>query len=521
MINIFILNWFFILFLLCIFQVNLITTTHLPNYRFTRTNNNDLYTCLSSLLPLTVRTIYPCSTIANQNSFQYECVHFNITNLSAIRGGRFSHSPAVIVYVTDSSDVQNVLVCAANLNYVVNALSGGHSYEGYGLGSTYNNIIINMEGINYININQHDRTGTFGAGTRLGPIYYEAYQSDNYTINAGSCPWVGLTGHALGGGYGLLSRLHGLLSDNVLEMKAVNAHGELLTINETHEPDLYWALRGGGGGSFVIVTEFKIRLVKAPTLTTQYSLVWYPNASKLVIQRYQLLMFNNTIFNLSNDLFLSMTVNHLEIRISITYFGIELDVPKRSVALFLETLPTPNITKIHSEDWLTFVYDGLGLGNINIDHQHLLLKNSTMPTYCFKAKHVFYDKPISDHGLDQFLNRIALGIGELYITFSPWDGYIHTIPIDKTAFPHRRYKFGIQLMIYCNDTNSEKKQMKWLNEIYSTIYRDSTKHSYINYMDRDVPNWMDYYYNTHQQRLHNLKYIYDKNNRFYFEKTIK
>ncbi|CAF4375332.1 unnamed protein product, partial [Adineta steineri] len=132
MINIFISNWFFILFLLCIFQINLITTTHLPNYRFTRTNNNDLYTCLSSLLPLTVRTIYPCSTIANQNSFRYGCVHFNITNLSAIRGGRFSHSPAVIVYVTDSSDVQNVLACAANLNYVVNALSGGHSYEGYG-----------------------------------------------------------------------------------------------------------------------------------------------------------------------------------------------------------------------------------------------------------------------------------------------------------------------------------------------------------------------------------------------------
>ncbi|CAF1134106.1 unnamed protein product [Adineta steineri] len=81
-----------------------------------------------------VRTIYPCSTIANQNSFRYGCVHFNITNLSAIRGGRFSHSPAVIVYVTDSSDVQNVLACAANLNYVVNALSGGHSHEGYGLG---------------------------------------------------------------------------------------------------------------------------------------------------------------------------------------------------------------------------------------------------------------------------------------------------------------------------------------------------------------------------------------------------
>jgi FAD/FMN-containing dehydrogenase len=70
-----------------------------------------------------------------------------------MRGGRISHSPAVIVYATNSSDVQNVVKCATKLDYIVNALSGGHSYEGYGLGSMYNNIIINMEAINYININ--------------------------------------------------------------------------------------------------------------------------------------------------------------------------------------------------------------------------------------------------------------------------------------------------------------------------------------------------------------------------------
>jgi FAD/FMN-containing dehydrogenase len=143
-----------------------------------------------------------------------------------MRGGRVSHSPAVIVYATDSSDVQNVVKCATKLDYIVNALSGGHSYEGYGLGSMYNNIIINMEAINYININPNDRTGTFGAGARIGPIYYKLYQYGQYTINAGTCPWVGLAGHALGGGQGFLSRLYGLLSDNILEMKAINAQGK-------------------------------------------------------------------------------------------------------------------------------------------------------------------------------------------------------------------------------------------------------------------------------------------------------
>lgn len=128
-----------------------------------------------------------------------------------------------------------------------------------------------MAAINYINVNPNDQTGTFGPAARLGPIHYTLYQQGLYTINAGFCVWVGLGGHALGGGHSALSRSHGLLSDNVLEMKAVNAQGELLTINATHEPELYWALRGGGGGLFVIVTEFKIRLIQPPAIVTHYS----------------------------------------------------------------------------------------------------------------------------------------------------------------------------------------------------------------------------------------------------------
>jgi len=188
-----------------------------------RTNNNDLRTCLASSLPSSIRTVYPCDTLTNQNS---QCDHFNVSRLSSVSGGRIPHSPAVIVYATDSSDVQNVVKCATKFDYIVNALSGGDSYEAYGLGSVYNNIIINMEAINDIDINTNEGTGTFGAGARIGPIYYKLYQYDQYTINAGVCPWVGLAGHALGGGYGFLARLHGLLSDNILEMKAVNAQGK-------------------------------------------------------------------------------------------------------------------------------------------------------------------------------------------------------------------------------------------------------------------------------------------------------
>ncbi len=94
----------------------------------------------------------------------------------------------------------------------------------------------------------------------------------------------------LGGSYGYLYRLHGLLSDNILVLK-VNTNsliylrklkfvlGQLLTINTTHKSELYWVLRGDG--SFVIVTEFKIRLIKSPSLVMSFSSIWYPQCHKI------------------------------------------------------------------------------------------------------------------------------------------------------------------------------------------------------------------------------------------------
>lgn len=212
---------FFTNFLLYVSQISLITASF-RIHEFTRKNNNDLRACLSSSLP--VRTVYPCMTSTNQNNSQYPCDDVDVNELSAIRGGRIAHWPAVIVYVKNTSHVQDVVKCAAKLNYIVNALGGGHSFEGYGLGSMDNNVIMNMEAINYIDINPQDGIGTFGASARLGPIYYRTYQY-NYTVNGGSCAWVALAGQVLGGGMGFLFRSHGLLSDNVLEMKAVNAQG--------------------------------------------------------------------------------------------------------------------------------------------------------------------------------------------------------------------------------------------------------------------------------------------------------
>jgi len=82
------------------------------------------------------------------------------------------------------------------------------------------------------------------------------------------------------------------------------------------------------------------------------------------------------------------------------------------------------------------VYEGSSIGGSGHDFRQLLLENLTYPTYYFKGKHLFYDQPISDHSLDQFIDRLALGNGQLYMEFSHWNGYLSTIPVHKTAFTH-------------------------------------------------------------------------------------
>jgi hypothetical protein len=194
-----------------------------------------------------------------------------------------------------------------------------------------------------------------------------------------------------------------------------------------------------------------------------------------------------------------MLVTTTNIEVSIHYFDTELDEFNKTVSLSLAILPTPNSVNLNKQDWSTFVYKISGIDNGNDDYRLLLLENLTYPTYYFKAKHLYYAQLISTHSLEQFIDQLALCNGQLSMGFNPRDRYLSTVPVDQTAFPHKHLKFGIQFTISWNDTRHEQQQMNWLNQVYLSIYNDSTKYSYINYIDRDVPNWMNVYYHTHQQ----------------------
>ena len=172
---------------------------------------------------------------------------------------------------------------AAVLNWVrTNGLPfalrcGGHSFEGF---SQSANVVIDTRKIDDVTLDAGSQMVTVGAGASLGTVY-EALNGSGFAFAAGSCPTVGVAGHALGGGFGLLGRAYGLTCDNLVSLNIVDADGGILTIDAQQHPDLFWACRGGGGGSFGIATKFRFRVQVLPRVVV-FGVTWALSTAKAV-----------------------------------------------------------------------------------------------------------------------------------------------------------------------------------------------------------------------------------------------
>ena len=145
--------------------------------------------------------------------------------------------------------------------------SGGHSYPGLVRRRKPKALVIDVRPLDRVDVS--GTTATIGAGAALAHVY-DVIGGAGRAIAGGSCPTVGIAGLTIGGGVGVLTRAMGLTCDAVTSMQVVTADGTVRTASAQEEPDLYWALRGGGGGHLGVVTSFELTTVAAPTLSTVY-----------------------------------------------------------------------------------------------------------------------------------------------------------------------------------------------------------------------------------------------------------
>ena len=164
--------------------------------------------------------------------------------------------PALIVRVAGTDDVRAVIVLAREHGLELAVRSGGHS--GAAHSTVEGGIVLDVRDLDSFDIDVDGRTAWAGSGLTAG-AYTTAAAEVGLATGFGDTGSVGLGGITTGGGVGYLVRKHGLTIDSLLAAEIVTADGEVHLVDEANEPDLFWAIRGGGG-NFGVVTRFRFRL---------------------------------------------------------------------------------------------------------------------------------------------------------------------------------------------------------------------------------------------------------------------
>jgi FAD/FMN-containing dehydrogenase len=176
--------------------------------------------------------------------------------------------PRLVVRCRSVSDVARVLAYASTTGERIAPRGGGHCFAGR---SSTDGIVLDLTGIDDISVTS-DGMAAVGAGARLGEVY-AALHAHGRTLPAGCGPTVGIAGLTLGGGIGLLGRQHGLTCDRFVGAQVVLPDSSVVECDADRDPDLFWALRGAGGGQFGVVTSLRFDTVAEP-MTTRIEAHW-------------------------------------------------------------------------------------------------------------------------------------------------------------------------------------------------------------------------------------------------------
>jgi FAD/FMN-containing dehydrogenase len=185
--------------------------------------------------------------------------------------------PRAVIHCQTPQDVQSAIRAARMCDLALSVRGGGHDWAGRAL---CNGIVIDLRGMNHVDVNRGNCTATIGGGARASDVL-TATDPLGLAAVTGSVGAVGMAGLTLGGGYGPLSGRFGLAVDNLLAAEVVLADGRIVTAKHDREKELFWALRGGGG-NFGVVTAMQLRLHDVPSVRSGM-LVYASSEAKAVL----------------------------------------------------------------------------------------------------------------------------------------------------------------------------------------------------------------------------------------------
>jgi FAD/FMN-containing dehydrogenase len=420
---------------------------------------------------------------------------------------RFDHVlPTAVARPVNGPDVRDAIRFTTAHGVAVRARSGGHSYAGYS--TLANGVVLDLRKLDWVNFDAHTGTVTIGAGAQLIDVYAELAKH-GVTVPGGSCPSVGIAGVTLGGGFGLASRHLGLTIDSLRSVKIVTADGSFHTVDDSSDADLLWALKGGGGGNFGIVTEFALATHPMPATATYFEVGWPWSAADEAIAAWQA-WAPHTADKLTSILHLNTAGPSIEANGQ--YLGPSADIP----GLLAPLLAVPGagrratVEKPYLQLQLLLAgCEGRGVGEC---HTVGAGPGGTMPRETFNAKSDYVGAPLPHAGRAALIAATeAAGSGALLC--DAYGGAVGRVAPNATAFVHRTPLFCIQ---YYGDGSTAH----WIDQAWTKMRPYVTGGAYQNYIDPSLHNWQQAYYGQNLHRLEATRQRIDPHHYFNFPQAI-
>ncbi|CAN1226491.1 Berberine bridge enzyme-like 3 [Linum grandiflorum] len=424
--------------------------------------------------------------------------------------------------------------------------SGGHDYEGLSYRSPSPSywspapfIILDMNNLRSIDVDLTTETAWVEAGATIGELYYAiANKSRTLSFPAGVCPTVGIGGHFVGGGYGNLLRKFGLASDNVLDARVVDPNGRIL--DKSTMGDLFWAIRGGGGGSFGVILSWKVKLVRVPEIVTAFQVVRkLEEGATDAFYRWQQVSTNFTpdlFIRAAPEVFYS--VKDKKNKFQISFIGEYLGRVKDLVQLLNESFPELGFKEEDGKEmsWLDSVLFWVPFPEGTPAEALLSRKESIKRS--FKSKSDYVKEVIPKEALPQIWD-LLLKTGAAFTQWNPYGGRMAEIPTDRIAYPHRAgYLFKVQYFIGWTEEGEEAEAkhiaaLTALHDVVTPYVTKEPREAFFNYRDLDngensvdYPNWEkakvygEKYFKGHFERLSKIKRQFDPENFFRDQQSI-
>jgi hypothetical protein len=419
--------------------------------------------------------------------------------------------PIAIALCADESDVQRCIAWVQDAGVPFAIRSGGHNYAGF---STTPGLLIDVKPMSGVRLDLANGTATVQGGANNETVA-SALRVAPFAIPAGRCPTVGTSGLVLGGGWGFAASHAGLTCDSLLATDVILADGSKRSISDDEYGDLFWAVRGGGGGNFGVHTSFTFKLRPVQDVTT-FNLVWTPGKQVELMRALQSMQLTNprAISTRTKARPIAAGPRPQRDQLLVETLGLFWGSEKQLRELLAPVygVQPPRIENIYEmEYWRARDY---------------LLTDDPTGLYDIRCNYVRQE--LGEDALDAMLGwmtrwpggaRRQDNMGILFAT----GGAVNDVKPDATAYVHRNANWIFEMEAAWSPLDRPavvEAQLDWLSSYQADMQRFLLPQSYVNFPNRSLANWAGAYYGANLARLSHVKRKYDPGNLFSFSQSI-